>query len=329
MKAIVCTKYGSPDVLELQEVEKPTPESNEVSIKVYAASATAADCMMRAGTPFYGRLFIGLMRPNRPITGTGFAGVVEAVGKEVKLFKEGDSVFGETGVGFSTNAEYVCVPEDGVLTTLPNNLTYEEAATICDGALTSWNFLKDIGKIQSGQKVLVNGAAGSLGSSAVEIANYFGAEVTGVCSTTNLEMVKSLGAEKVIDYTKEDFTKTDRVYDIIFDTVGKSSFPRCKDSLKENGVYLSPVLSLPLLFQMIWTSKIGSQKAKFSATGLRPVSDLRVFLNELKESIESGKIKLVIDRSYPLAQTADAHRYIETGHKKGNVVITVAHNHKT
>jgi NADPH:quinone reductase-like Zn-dependent oxidoreductase len=329
MKAIVCTKYGSPDVLELQEVEKPTPESNEVSIKVYAASATAADCMMRAGTPFYGRLFIGLMRPNRPITGTGFAGVVEAVGKEVKLFKEGDSVFGETGVGFSTNAEYVCVPEDGVLTTLPNNLTYEEAATICDGALTSWNFLKDIGKIQSGQKVLVNGAAGSLGSSAVQIANYFGAEVTGVCSTTNLEMVKSLGAEKVIDYTKEDFTKTDRVYDIIFDTVGKSSFPRCKDSLKENGVYLSPVLSLPLLFQMIWTSKIGSQKAKFSATGLRPVSDLRVFLNELKESIESGKIKLVIDRSYPLAQTADAHRYIETGHKKGNVVITVAHNHKT
>jgi NADPH:quinone reductase-like Zn-dependent oxidoreductase len=329
MKAIVCTKYGSPDVLELQEVEKPTPESNEVSIKVYAASATAADCMMRAGTPFYGRLFIGLMRPNRPITGTGFAGVVEAVGKEVKLFKEGNSVFGETGVGFSTNAEYVCVPEDGVLTTLPNNLTYEEAATICDGALTSWSFLKDIGKIQSGQKVLVNGAAGSLGSSAVQIANYFGAEVTGVCSTTNLEMVKSLGAEKVIDYTKEDFTKTDRVYDIIFDTVGKSSFPRCKDSLKENGVYLSPVLSLPLLFQMIWTSKIGSQKAKFSATGLRPVSDLRVFLNELKESIESGKIKLVIDRSYPLAQTADAHRYIETGHKKGNVVITVAHNHKT
>ena len=324
MKAIVCTKYGSPDVLELKEVEKPTPKDNEVLIRVYAASATAADCMMRQGTPFYGRLFLGLMRPKNPITGTGFAGAIEAVGKEVKLFKEGDSVFGETGIGFSTNAEYVCLPEDGVLATLPNNMTYEAAAPVCDGALTSWSFLKDIGKIQSGQRVLINGASGSLGSAAIQIAKYFGAEVTGVCSTTNLEMVKSLGADKVIDYTREDFTKTGQTYDIIFDTVGKSSFSRCKGSLRENGVYLSPVLSLPLLFQMIWTSKVGNKKAKFSATGLRPVSELRVLLNELKECIEAGKIKSLVDRSYPLKQTAEAHRYIETGHKKGNVVITVA-----
>ncbi|HAX79783.1 MAG TPA: NAD(P)-dependent alcohol dehydrogenase [Cyanobacteria bacterium UBA11372] len=324
MKAIVCTKYGSPDVLELKEVEKPNPKENEVLIRVYAASATAADCMMRQGTPFYGRIFLGLMKPKNPITGTGFAGVIEAVGKEVKLFKAGDSVFGETGIGFSTNAEYVCLPEDGVLATLPHNMTYEEAAPLCDGALTSWSFLKDIGKIQSGKSVLINGASGSLGSAAVQIAKYFGAEVTGVCSTTNLEMVKSLGADKVIDYTKEDFTKTEQRYDIIFDTVGKSSFSRCQDSLRENGVYLSPVLSLPLLFQMIWTSKIGNKKAKFSATGLRPVSELRVLLNELKDCIEAGKIKSIVDRSYPLKQTAEAHRYIETGHKKGNVVITVA-----
>ena len=324
MKAIVCTKYGSPDVLELKEVEKPTPKENEVLIRVYAASATAADCMMRQGTPFYGRIFLGLMKPKNPITGTGFAGIIEAIGKEVKLFKAGDSVFGETGIGFSTNAEYVCLPEDGVLATLPHNMTYEEAAPLCDGALTSWSFLKDIGKIQSGQSILINGASGSLGSAAVQIAKYFGAEVTGVCSTTNLEMVKSLGADKVIDYTKEDFTKTGQSYDIIFDTVGKSSFSRCQDSLRENGVYLSPVLSLPLLFQMIWTSKIGNKKAKFSATGLRPFSELRVLLNELKECIEAGKIKSIVDRSYPLKQTAEAHRYIETGHKKGNVVITVA-----
>ena len=325
MKAIVSTKYGSPDVLQLKEVEKPIPKDHEVLIRVRAASVTAADGMMRKGIPFYGRLFIGLMRPNNPIPGTGFAGVIEAVGKEVKLFKEGDSVFGETGVGFSTNAEYVCVPEEGVLTTLPNNMSYEEAAPVCDGALTSLSFLKDIGKIQSGQRVLINGASGSLGSSAVQIAKNFGAEVTGVCSTTNLEMVKSLGAEKVIDYTKEDFIKTGQIYDIIFDTVGKSSFSCCKDSLRENGVYLSPVLGLPLLFQMIWTSKVGSKKAKFSATGLRPVSELRALLSELKESIEEGKIKSVIDRSYPLEQTAEAHRYVDKGHKKGNVVITVEH----
>lgn len=326
MKAIICTTYGLPDVLELQEVEKPIPKNKEVLVRVYASSATAADCMMRKGTPFYGRLFLGLTKPNKPITGTGFAGVIEAVGEEVKLFQEGNLVFGETGVGFSTNAEYVCLPQDGLLTTLPNNMTYEEAATICDGALTSWSFLKDIAKIQRGQSVLINGASGSLGSAAVQIAKYFGAKVTGVCSTTNLEMVKSLGADKVIDYTKEDFTKTDQTYDIIFDTVGKSSFSRCQGLLKDRGVYLSTVLGLPLLLQMMWTSKVGSKKAKFSATGLRPVSELRVLLNELKEVIEAGKIKLVMDKSYPLEQTAEAHRYIEQGHKKGNVVVTVKHN---
>lgn len=323
MKAIVCTKYGSPDVLELKEVAKPVPGDNEVLIRVLAASVTAADSMIRTGTPYYGRLFIGLVKPNKPIPGTGFAGVVEAVGKEVKLFKNGESVFGETGLGFSANAEYVCLPQDGVLAKLPTSMTYEEAAPVCDGALTSLNFLKDVGKIQRGQRVLINGASGSLGSSAVQIAKYFGAHVTGVCSTANLDMVKSLGADKVIDYTKEDFTRASQAYDIIFDTVGKNSFSRCKDSLKDNGVYLSPVLGLSLLLQMIWTSKLGSRKAKFSASGLRPASELRVLLNELKEPIEAGKIKSVIDRCYELEQTAEAHRYVDTGHKRGNVIITM------
>jgi NADPH:quinone reductase-like Zn-dependent oxidoreductase len=323
MKAIVCTKYGSPDVLELKEVAKPVPGDNEVLIRVLAASVTAADSMIRTGTPYYGRLFIGLVKPNKPIPGTGFAGVVEAVGKEVKLFKNGEPVFGETGLGFSANAEYVCLPQDGVLAKMPTSMTYEEAAPVCDGALTSLNFLKDVGKIQRGQRVLINGASGSLGSSAVQIAKYFGAHVTGVCSTANLDMVKSLGADKVIDYTKEDFTRASQAYDIIFDTVGKSSFSRCKDSLKDNGVYLSPVLGLSLLLQMIWTSKLGSRKAKFSASGLRPASELRILLNELKEPIEAGMIKSIIDRCYELEQTAEAHRYVDTGHKRGNVIITM------
>lgn len=326
MKAIVCTKYGAPDVLQLKEVEKPIPKADEVLVRVHAASVTAADCMMRRGTPFYARFFIGLMKPKNPIPGTGFSGVIEGIGKDVKSFKKGDSVFGETGVGFSANAEYLCLPADGVLAPLPNTMTFEEAAPVCDGALTSLSFLKDIGKLHSGQKVLINGAAGSLGSAAVQIGKYFGAKVTGVCSTTNLDMVKSLGADKVIDYTKEDFTKTGHSYDLIYDTVGKSSFHQCKRALTQNGVYLSPVLGLPLLLQMLWTFKIGRKKARFSATGIRPVSELRILLNELKELIEKGEIKSIIDKRYPLEQTPEAHRYVDEGHKKGNVVITVNQN---
>ncbi len=329
MKAIAITGYGSPDVLQLKEFEKPTPNDNEVLTKIYATPVTAADGMMRRADPFYGRLFLGLMKPKNPIPGTGFAGVIEAIGKDVRLFKEGDQVFGETALGFGAHAEYICVPEEGILAKKPGNITYEEAAPVCDGALTSLNFLRDLANIQRGQKVLINGASGSLGTSAVQLAKYFGAEVTGVCSTTNLEMVKSLGADKVIDYTKADFTKTRETYDLIFDTVGKSSFSRCKGSLTQKGVYLSPVLGLPLLLQMLWTSMNGSpafggagKKAKFSATGLRPASELRKLLQELKELIEAGQLKSVIDRRYTLKQTAEAHRYVDKGHKKGNVVIT-------
>jgi len=328
MKAIVCTKYGPPDVLQLGEVEKPTPKDNEVLIRIYAAAVTTEDPLNRKGEPFIIRLVTGLIRPKKPIQGAEFAGEIEAVGKDVKLFKEGDQVFGSTGTSFGCYAEYVCMPEEGMLAIKPANMTYEEAAPVC-GALAAWNFLKDKANIQSGQKVLINGASGSLGTAAVQIARYFGAEVTGVCSTANLELVKSLGADKVIDYTKENFTKTGQTYDIIFDAVSRSSFSCCKGSLTQKGVYLSTVLRLPILLQMLWTSKIGSKKAKFSATGLRPVSERLIFLKELIGLIEAGKVKPVIDRRYPLEQIAEAHRYVEKGHKKGNVVITLDHNSKT
>jgi NADPH:quinone reductase-like Zn-dependent oxidoreductase len=321
MKAIVYEKYGPPDVLQLKEVEEPTPKDDEVLIRVYATTATASDLMMRRGEPFIGRFVLGLRKPKNPIPGAEFAGEIEAIGKDVKLFKEGDQIFGSID-SLGCYAEYVCLPEEGVVAIKPANMTYEEAAPVCDGALTAWNLL-DMANIQSGQRVLINGASGSVGISAVQLAKYVGAEVTGVCSTTNLEMVKSLGADKVIDYTKEDFTKSGETYDIIFDAVGKSSFSRCKRSLTQKGVYLSPVFGLPQLVQMLWTSKIGSKKAKFSATGLRPVSERLIFLKELIELIEAGKIKSVIDRRYPLEQIAEAHRYVEKGHKKGNVVITV------
>jgi NADPH:quinone reductase-like Zn-dependent oxidoreductase len=327
MKAIVCTKYGSSDVLQLKEVEKPTPKDNEVLIRVYATAVTAAHCAMRKG-PIYGRLATGLTRPKNPIPGTDLAGEIEAVGKDVKLFKEGDLVFGGTDLGFGCYAEYICIPEEDVLAIKPANMTYEEATSVVEGALTALPFLRDKGNIQSGQKVLINGASGSVGTAAVQLAKYFGAEVTGVCSTTNLEMVKSLGADKVIDYTKEDFTKSGETYDIIFDTVGKTSFSRCKSSLKQKGIYLAAPFGMTIILQMLWTSMVGSKKAMFAFTGLMPSSKKTENLIFVKELIEAGKIKSVIDRRYPLEQAAEAHRYVEKGHKKGNVVITVEHSNK-
>lgn len=329
MKAIVVTKYGPPDVLQLREVEKPTPKDNEVLIRIYATTATAADCAMRQGPPLFGRLFTGLTKPKDPIPGAEFAGEIEAVGKDVKRFKAGDQVVGSSALGAGTYAEYICLPEDGALVSRPANMTYEEAVAVVEGTLTALPFLRDQGRIQSGQKVLINGASGAVGTAAVQLAKYFGAEVTGVCSTTNVELVKSLGADTVIDYTKEDFTKGGQTYDIIFDTVGKSSFSRCKDSLTQNGVYLNPALGLPILLQTLWTSKIGSKRAIITFTGMRPASEKTKDLLFLKELMEEGKLKPVIDRRYPLEQIAEAHRYVETGHKKGNVVVTVEHSDKT
>ena len=325
MKAITYTGYGSPEVIRLTDVEKPTPKSNEVLVKVRATSITTADSMIREGNPCYGRLFLGLSKHKQPIAGTGFSGEVEQLGKDVTQFKMGDLVFGETGMNFSANAEYICIAEDAVISTIPSNLSHEEATPICDGALTSYAFLKDIGQLKRGQSVLIIGASGSLGSAAVQIAKALGADVTGVCSTTNVGLVQSLGADKVINYLEEDFTKSSDTYDIVYDAVGKSSFGLCKTILKEQGVYLSPVLSFPLLLQVMCKLNTKGKKAKFSATGLRPAAELRVFINELKSLFEADQIKTVIDRTYSLEETADAHRYIDTGRKKGNVVARIAY----
>lgn len=322
MKAIVCTKYGPPEVLQLREVEKPVPKDNQVLIKIAAATATPSDCAARAGFPLIARLFNGLTKPKNPVLGVEFAGEVEAVGKNVRRFKEGDQVFGSTGMGYGAYAEHICVPEDGVLVSKPSRLTFGEAAGLCDGGLTALSFLRDQAKVAKGQRVLINGASGAVGTYAIQLAKYFGAEVTGVCSTANVELVQSLGADIVIDYTKEDFTKTGRTYDVIFDAIGKSSFLRCKRSLNEKGIYLTTVPTLAIIFQMLWSSKRSGRKAIFSATGLKKASERISGLHDLAELATSGRIKSVVDRSYPLEQIADAHRYVETGRKKGNVIIS-------
>lgn len=323
MKAIVAKGYGGPEVFQLQAVSKPQPKNNEILVRVHASSATTADGMMRTGKPYFGRLITGLLKPKHPIPGTGFAGVVEAVGANVNNFKVGDRVFGETTLGFSANAEYVAVPENGVLLPMPGGMRCEEAAPFCDGALTSFNFLKTIAQIKPGQQVLINGASGSLGTAAVQLARHFGAEVTAVCSTRNVGLVQSLGAHHVIDYTKKDFTKSGREYDVIFDTIGKSSFAKSKPVLKEDGQYISPVLRFSLLLQMLKTSMFGKQKAKFAATGMKKDDELRQMLAELASLYKDGKLTTVIDRQFPLEKLAEAHTYIAAGHKKGNVVITI------
>ncbi len=316
MKAIVYTKFGPPEVLHLQEVAKPTPKSNEVLIKIVATTVVKEDPDMRASPGFN-----GLMKPRNPILGQELAGEIEAIGRDVTRFKPGDQVFGFDM--FGAYAEYKCMPENGALAIKPVNLSYEEAASIPNGALTALPFLRDKGKIQNGQTVLIYGASGSVGAAAVQLAKYYGAKVTGVCSTPNLEWVKSLGADQVIDYTQEDFTENGKTYDIIFDTVGKYSFSKCKGSLTNDGIYLATVPAPAMILQALWPAKRGRKKAKFVAAGLRPVREKIKDLAFLTGLIEMGEMKPVIDRCYPLEQMAEAHRYVEKGHKKGNVVIMV------
>jgi NADPH:quinone reductase-like Zn-dependent oxidoreductase len=333
MKAIVWTEYGPPAVLQLKEVEKPTPKEDEVLIRIYATTVTAGDCEQRSlKLPIWYRLpmraYVGLIRPERiTILGMELAGEIESVGKDVTLFREGDQVFAATGfVGMGACAEYICMPEEpeeGALTIKPANMTYEEAAPVPVGGLEALGFLRQ-GNIQGGEKVLINGAGGTIGPYAVQLAKYFGAEVTGVDSTGKLDMLRSIGADQVIDYTQEDFTKSDQTYDFILDVVGKGSYSGCIRSLKQNGSYL---IADPGPLQRVrgrWTSRTSSKKVIFGAAYPKTED-----LITLKELIEAGKIKTVIDRCYPLEQTAEAHRYVDKGHKKGNVVIIVEHKNKT
>ncbi len=324
MKAIICTKYGPPDVLQLKEVEKPTPKDNEVLVKIFAVAVGIEDPMQRKGKPYFGRIFVGFTKPRRPILGTEFAGKIEAVGKNVKLFKKGDEVFGVTGAGFGCNAEYMCMPEEGLLSIKLPQIPYEEAAPVC-GALAAWNLLKAKANVQSGQNILIMDASGSIGSAAVQIAKALGVEVTGVCGTADLEFVKSLGADGVIDNTIEDFTKNGQTYDVVLDATGKSSFSRCKKSLKKRGFYLTTYPKLSVLFQMFWTGMFNGKKVIFSATGLMPVTKRLGLLKDLILLFEEGKLKTIIDRCYRLDQIVEAHQYVELGHIKGNVVITVGH----
>ena len=323
MRAVVAKGYGTHEVLEPEKVEIPRIGGNDVLVKIYAGSATRADTMMLSGKPLIGRLFTGLRKPKHAIPGTGFAGEVVDTGENVTLFKKGDRVFGETTLGFGTNAEYVAINENGVILLKPDNLSFAEAATFCDGHLTSINFLREIGKVKPGQKVLINGASGSLGTSAVQLAKYFGAEVTAVCSTANVGLVKSLGADNVIDYSKEEFTTINEQFDLVYDTVGKSSFRKSKKVLARKGLYISPVMKFSLIIQMILTSANRNRKAIFAASGLKADKDLRALLSELLAIFRSGKLRTVIDRQFPLEKLAHAHQYIAAGHKKGNVVIVV------
>jgi len=333
MKAIVYTEYGSPDVLQLREFAKPTPGGNEILIKVHATPVNYGDLAARNFShisprdfnmpmPLWlpARMSFGFTKPKINILGSELAGEIEAIGRDVKKFRKGDQVFAYLGMKMGAYAEYLCIPEDGTVALKPANMTYEEASTIPYGGSMALSLLRKV-RIQSGQKVLINGASGGIGSLAVQLAKYFGAEVTGVCGRPRLQYVRSLGADKVIDYTREDFTRNGETYDLIFDILGRSSFSRCKNSLKQNGILLYVSFKMKPLFQMLWTSMIGSKKKVICALANEKAEDLVL----LKELVEAGKIKSIIDKCYPLEQTAEAHRYVENGHKRGNVVITLEH----
>ena len=322
MKAIVYERYGPPEVLQLKEIQKPTPKDNEVLIKTHATTVTSGDWRVRslnvpAGFGLIMRAVFGITRPKQPILGTELAGVVESVGKDVTRFKVGHQVFAFSDTAMGCHAEYKCMPEDGAMALKPPNLTYEEAAALSFGGTTALSFFRR-GKLQSGEKVLVNGASGGVGTAAVQLARHFGADVTGVCSTANVELVRSLGASHVIDYTKEDFTQNGETYDVIVDTAGTAPFSRSKASLKERGRLLMVLGGLPDMLRIPWVLMTSSKKVIAGPAAGR-AEDLR-FLAGLAEA---GEFKPVIDRCYPFEQIAEAHRYVDTGRKKGNVIITL------
>ena len=345
MKAIIYTKYGPPEVLQLREIEKPVPKNNEVLIKIFATTVNRTDCGFRKPEyPVIIRLVNGLFKPKKQILGSELAGVVEEIGSDVKLFKKGDEVFGLTGNSFGAHAEYICLPEDGAITKKPSNMSFEEAAAVCDGLMLAYNYIKEI-KEPSEKKILIYGASGSIGTAAVQLAKYLGreiimqenenhpinlshvlngAKVTAVCNTKNLELVKTLGADTVIDYTKEDFTKINQTFDVVMDAVGKSSYFKCKNLLTPSGVYFSTDLGFLAQnpFLALWTSIFG--KMPSGRKVLFPIpKEKKADIQFFKEIIESGKYRAVIDRKYKLDEIVEAYKYVETEQKTGNVVITV------
>lgn len=324
MRAVEYSEYGPPDVLHVIDVDKPTPKAKEVLVKIKATTVTATEAYFRRGSSYLTRIFTGgLLRPKLKRLGEEFAGVVEEVGPDVTEYTVGDKVFGTAGPDFGAYADYLCIPEAGVITSLPANVSFEQAAGSIDGFLTALPFLRDTGGIQEGHKVLIYGASGSVGAAAVQVARIMGARVHGVCSTGNLEMVRGLGAVKVFDYTKEDFTCSREQYDIIFDAVGKISFGACKRSLTRKGVFLEAGFSLSSMATVLRTAAWGEQRALIAATGLREPKLRKRDLVYLKSLLEDRLIAPVIDKTYPLSSLPEAHAYVDTGRKKGNVVITL------
>lgn len=317
MKAAIYTQYGSPEVLQIKEVTEPTPKHNEIILRVKATAVNSGDWRLRKADPFAVRFIFGLIRPKINILGSVFSGEVESVGEDVKHFKVGDAVFGHTNMSFGAYAEYICLPEAGSLALKPVNISHKEAAVIPFGGVTALHFIKKA-TIQPGQKVLIVGASGAVGSAAIQLAKSFGATVTGVCSTSNIDWVKSIGADKVIDYTKEDFTQNDEIYDLIFDAVNTTSVARTLKSLTKNGIMILSAAGMSEMLQGLWFSMTSNRKVMTGVINHK-AADI-VFLKEL---IEAGKFKPIIDRTYPLEQIAEAHTYVEKGHKKGNVAIEV------
>jgi NADPH:quinone reductase-like Zn-dependent oxidoreductase len=317
MRAVVYDRYGPPDVLRLEDVEKPVPKEDEVLVKIHATTVTRTDCGVRSAGLFVSRFFTGLRRPRRRILGTELAGEVEAVGKAVSEFTVGDRVFGASAWLFGAHAEFICMRESAALAHMPAGMTFEEAAAVCDGAILALMGMRPA-DIRKGQTVVVYGAAGSIGTALVQLATYFGADVTAVCSMKNFELVRSLGADRVIDYTQEDFTKNGQSYDAIFDAVGKLSFSRCRGSLKPGGIY-NPSDGLQNIVLAPLTSRIGGKRVIFPS----PLRYTKKDVLFLKELIEAKRYRAVIDRCYPLEDVVDATRYVETGHKTGNVVLTI------
>lgn len=322
MKAIVTPRYGAPDVLQLQEVAKPTPKADEVLVKIHAAIVSASDVAFRQGDPFIVKLMYGLQKPRFAILGAEFAGEIAAVGAEVTQFNVGDRVFGLSGDSFGAYGEYLCLSENKPMITLPVGATHAEAVSLLDGAPTALIFLHDVAKVQRGQRVLVNGASGAVGAAAVQLAKHFGAHVTGVCSGANAEMVRALGADEVIDYTREDFTRGGKTYDVIYDAVGKRTFGECRRALTPRGMYLTTVPTFGILFDMLRTL-VGGKKAKLVLAGLITTKDT---LNTVIQMFNEGALKPVIDRCYPLAQSVEAHRYVDSGRKRGSVVVMMESN---